>query len=487
MQVKKRLFIKPFLSYDKVAMERYLEKQAQKGWLLDRSKKGWVFYRTQSKTLRFSVYYFPEAHSYHPELTLRQEEFLELCAHDGWELAKNLPGMLVLCNENPNPTPIETDPVMEVENIGKLEPADYKRLLTWMLGRLFFLGFYIIRGIRDAVGLEFPHSWGDPGLIKTDFYSSTLLLLSLLWFIAIPVFAGLWWIPFRLWYRKAHKLAKEEGRFYTPQYRINPIPWLWMILTAGSILALYLADAANYWLLLLLFACLWAAGVLGTNAVLKNLDKALWLRVIAGMAVGGLLLVPLPYLVYSPAVPGSLGAPEKHPVECTCPGAATSHIRNQEELPLLVQDLTEDAGEETVWSTYWTGQSSPLLGKYYGQQQPCCGDFFTPRTTYSIYHIKVNAPWLYDICLEEVFYTGDWKEGNSIRLNPKSGSRYQAALEDPSLGVQIYQRHNDNGPQSDYVLLFETRIVDLDPPWLLTDEQLAKAAEILGSCALPNT
>ena len=121
-----------FSFYDRSGIVRRLEAMAAQGWMLeDITPVVWKYRRCPPRRLRFAVTYYPQATIYDPAPSQEQEFFYELCAHDGWELAASSGEMQIFCNDYPAPTPIETDPGLEVETIHKL--AWRRLLLPWGL------------------------------------------------------------------------------------------------------------------------------------------------------------------------------------------------------------------------------------------------------------------------------------------------------------------------------------------------------------------
>ncbi len=487
MKTTKHLVIKPFLPYDKTSMERYLRRQALRGWMLDNTRKGWHFYRTEPQNLQFSVYYFPEARPYYPKLTLRQKEFLELSTHTGWYLVKHLPGMLVLCNKDPEPIPVETDPVLEVENIRKATVSRYNRVWWLLLGLAVWWCLSAWREFRDAVGLHFVDSWNAPGVQQLEIWASWEIFLVPL--LAVLAFAT--WsaevLRFRLWHRKARRLAEKEDRFYAPRHSMNGFPWLWMGIGVAGVLTLYLWDAAYFPLFLLLGVCLAATLVCVVVQFLKENHVSTKRRALTAVAMGLVLSVSLVLLAFSPAVPGSVNTPERHKVLCQCQGEAEPHTIWQEDIPLRTEDLAGEPRAVEGVETYWRGNESPFFGRYFAFQTYCESQNVARTTNYVITDIKI--PGSYEVLKEEIMYLGDRdpSAGTYYTRKATESDEWQEIWDDPAGKLQIFQLCNDEGSQMYYILCMETRIVDLKPSWHLSQAQLLKAAEILRDCPLPNT
>lgn len=117
MRAKKRR-LEAYSFYDHTGIVRHLEKMAEKGWLIEKiTNMGWVYRRIEPKLLHFAVSYYPKASEFDPEPSEEQKDFQDFCAHTGWMLATTSAQMQIFYNERENPTPIETDPEMEIETI----------------------------------------------------------------------------------------------------------------------------------------------------------------------------------------------------------------------------------------------------------------------------------------------------------------------------------------------------------------------------------
>ena len=85
---QKKAIIPTFEFHDRTGIQKYLEKQAEKGWMLTQlGKYRWKFQRTEPRKLHFAVVYFPEADLFDPAPGEAEVTFREFCAHSGWILA----------------------------------------------------------------------------------------------------------------------------------------------------------------------------------------------------------------------------------------------------------------------------------------------------------------------------------------------------------------------------------------------------------------
>lgn len=178
-------------------METLLEKQAAQGWLL--TKMGswfWTFEKTDPRPLQFAVTYFSRATEYDPLPTDGQQDKEALCAQSGWHLAARRHDLQVFYTADADALPLETDPVVRVENIYRamvrltIRPRLFTAALClfWML--LCFLDFRkdAIRFLCDRIDVITMPVWG-------------LMFLACL----VDVIACLAWHP------KAYRMAEEAA------------------------------------------------------------------------------------------------------------------------------------------------------------------------------------------------------------------------------------------------------------------------------------
>lgn len=158
--VKRR--VETYSFYDRSAISSHLEAMAAKGWQLERmSNLTWTYRRAQPQKLHYAVTYYPSGSAFDPEPNSELEEFYELCEHEGWEYVTGFAEMQIFENSRGNPTPLETDPAVELETIHK---SAKRRLLTpyWILfaicvvfaflglGKLFTDPVYALSGLYSV-------------------------------------------------------------------------------------------------------------------------------------------------------------------------------------------------------------------------------------------------------------------------------------------------------------------------------------------------
>ena len=150
---KRRL--ETFSFYDRTGLEEHLARMAAEGWLLDKIGQFlWHYRRIEPKKLTFSVTYFPKASAFDPEPSEEQETFYDFCRHTGWVLAASSAQLQVFYNEGPDPVPIETDPVLEVESIHRTMKRSFLPSQLMLLAlAVLDVGLLVWRLIDDPIGL----------------------------------------------------------------------------------------------------------------------------------------------------------------------------------------------------------------------------------------------------------------------------------------------------------------------------------------------
>ena len=174
---------------------------AAKGWMIERmSNFGWVYHRIDPKPVKFAVSYYPKASEFDPEPTDEQKTFHEFCAHTGWKLACTSAQLQIFYNEQENPTPIETEPVLELQSIhASAKKSFIPSYLLLLLISIMCGGLFVSGMLGDPIG-----QLASPVKLFTGLCYLVLLILCVVELICY----------FR-WYHKAKKLA-EQGEFLKP-------------------------------------------------------------------------------------------------------------------------------------------------------------------------------------------------------------------------------------------------------------------------------
>lgn len=198
---QKKWEINLYSYYDHAGIVRHLEDMARQGWQLEKAGAVfWIYRRCKPAELRYAVVYFSKASQFDPEPPAEQREFWELCKATGWELVTNRYQMQIFRNPAPDAIPIETDPVVQVENVRAAMKKGSARA-NWCLLATSLLQLWLqsrsVYTIRDLL-------------------LSTFTLLAILIWLMLGIKAVMELIGYYRWCRKARTAAKEEGVLLSP-------------------------------------------------------------------------------------------------------------------------------------------------------------------------------------------------------------------------------------------------------------------------------
>ena len=448
MKSTKRQLI-PFSLYDLTGMERHLEKMAQKGWLLDKmSALGWRYRRIEPQKLHFTVSYCHRASAYDPEPTEEVQTFYDFCAHTGWRLAAEFGSMQVFYNDQEDPIPIDTDPAMEIQMVGR----EMKRALPFEI-LLLLLGFWM------------GGSW-----VYSLFHSPIDLLAS-----PTNLFTGLCWLGLMVWsvadiltyllWRRRAKQAAERGEFVPTRgcHRIMQVVMTLVIL--GVIYFFITARLPGLRLLtgamILGFVVLFLA-VNGTKDFLKKRKVSRRKNQAATIAVDVLLAVALMVGISYAAI--------------TLARNGGFSLEADIEPPLTVADLTGEEDPRYIVRSHVEASAFMKVREFTERSHP--GESVRLPELHSKV-VDVYLPGIYGFCLRELLHERDDWEG--VTDDGTVVKPYYVYREiDPGLfGAQAaWQRYagGETGePTGDYLLSYPGRLVVLECDWELTAEQMAVA------------
>ena len=105
--------------FDTCVLARKLEKMARKGWHFKEIIPYFlVFEEGEAMEVAYSTAFFPNNSVLEPKLTEDHEAYLELCEQQGWELIWTHGTRQIFRNTRPDPVPIETDTMVQLQAIG---------------------------------------------------------------------------------------------------------------------------------------------------------------------------------------------------------------------------------------------------------------------------------------------------------------------------------------------------------------------------------
>ncbi len=423
-----------FTFYDKTGIEAHLSEMAEEGWMLEKmSAFTWTYRRIKPKKVHFSVSYYATISDFEPEPTEEQQAFNEFCEHSGWKLATQTVQMQVFYNENDDPVPIETDPMLEIENIH----ISVKKtvLVTYFL--MLFLGF--------IMGASFISTMlGDPIALL----SSATKLFTGVWFIVALVYSLTELITYFTWRRKAKKLAEQGVFLETRGHRKLGFAIVVFMLVS---VVLYLISLANTGLQFYMTAYLliFLAGfplINGVKAFLKKKKVKAGTNKVLTFAASFTLAFVLMGALTAVTILGIRN------------GAFESDLK---ELPFTIGELL-DVDDSDYLKTRGK-EDSIILGQYRSSQHPNTYDH-SPTMQYTITEVKM--PFLYDFVVDQLYHHYDeWKGWNSTYEYVETDATAWGA----SKAWELYRNgESDNA----FLVCYDEYILEISADWDFTAEQM---------------
>ena len=429
-QIKRTIPMYSF--YDRTGIQNYLEEQAAKGWMLEKAGTlGWRFRRMEPKKLKFSVVYFPEADLYDSAPGEGEMTFRELCEHSGWHFIGSQAQMQIFYSELTNPVPIDTDPVIEVENIHK---SMKKSMLP---GYWCLLASSIIWILNTFV------QWNDDPI---RYLSANLTLFFIFFWPSLFLMCAGRLICYYRWRRKA-KRAAEDGEFLASR-GFQKVETAWAILILVGLIGCMLFGRGQMTTFGLIFGLAVGFGLLVVEYITRQIMKKKGydaaeskVRTIVITLIATLVLS----IVSASAIFRVMERVEDH---------------RDRELYIELSDLMDTEYETLMLED----TESILLGRqrimYYTERRN--GEPWY-ELQYQVVHVK--ADFLVDFCREEI-----------LRDNHYELAGWDAA---PWNADEAFVFLKDDVAEG-YMLYYGDYIVTLWPNWEMTKEQMAVIGNIFG-------
>jgi len=456
MNDKKRQFVRCAF-YDQTAMQKHFEKMAVQGWLIEKiSTYFWTFRKIEPTNLHITVTYFPAASEFDPGPSDKQQMMEEFAARDGWNLLTRWGQIQVFCNEAENPTPIETDPVTQVNTLWRamkknLIPS-HLMILALVLYQLIFNCY---RCFSDVV----------------EFLSTPYLLASLpIWMLMLFAELNELLTCFR-WYKKA-KPAAHNGIFIP--LKTNRAISLTLFLICLLLLFATLTLPAS----LQIFSLIWGAAIIGIIVIgrlTKNWLKSAGASKKTNFTVSILLVMILTFVLLSVITFRTF----RHGLDDGRQPVGTYEKNNwtfeiyDEPMPLYVEDMM-DIGDST-WSKERNRHNETFLlnRSEYRQNYLQGGPAGLKDLEYTI--VEIKQPFLYDIIWQAMLKKRqDETTDEYIFINhyePVDTTIWDASA--------AYQLHWSDSVLDTYLVCWEDKIVEIKFYWNPTEEQIRITADKL--------
>ena len=460
---KTKHVIAQFTFYDRSGIQKFLEEQAQKGWQLEKiGNFTWKFRRIEPKKLHYAVTYFPKASIFDPGPSESQKRLQEFCAHGGWILVGTTAQMQVFYNEAEDPVPIETDSLIELENIHESAKKS------------FLPSYYLLLAVCILqMGMFFWQLHHAP----LNTLSSNLNLFPAFCWAGLFLECVFEMVRYFLWHRRALAAAQTDGSFVkTRGFRNVQLVLLWVYLASfvlmvsslgGKMVAITLSGIVLVSALVLL--------VLGIREGLKRLEFSAGANKI--ITIGSCVM--LSFLVVGVGTVAVMNGIDRiWPDESasTYEYKGITFTSYDDVLPLKIEDLTDTAQGD--YSYYFKGDCSVFLEKYVARQDPNMRDLGLPELRYVI--LDVKTPWILDTCLKELLdqYAG-W-EYTDVYGNVYHDEFVEVDAA-PWGADAAYQGFNGGYAETEYVLCYGDRIINIEFDWEPTAQQMVIVREKLGN------
>lgn len=399
MKNTKRQF-KMFSFFDFDGITAHMEKMASDGWMLEQStNRYWIYRRTEPKKLKFAVTYFPQASEFDPHPTEELQAFNEFCQSAGWKPAASMAQMQIFYNENENPIPIETDPMVQVDTIHKAMKKNFIPSSLLMIAvSLMILCMNVAKFITSPVGVLSSHS---------DFFISFSYIML---FLISAVELGQYYI----WRKKAVALAEEGLSIPSGKTaKLFQTVVLAVMLIMLIIYAVMSLGIISPWLLFTIFAIFGGSGVaafylkefLRRKNVSRHLNMALTFGTIITVTIFMVFILVWAAVNYDlPTSPK-----ESQPVGTYTHNGFEFDIYD-DTVPLRIEDFMHT--DYTDYSVRNRASGSIMLSVTKVHQDATINRKGVAELIYEITEVKFDP--VYDMCFEEIFYRLDDSKDKNI-------------------------------------------------------------------------
>lgn len=479
MKRKKYRELNLYSYYDHAGIARHLEDMARQGWQLEKAGSTFfTYHRCDPAELHYAVVYFPKASQFDPEPPAEQREFWELCKATGWELVTSRYQMQIFCNPAKDSTPIETDPVVQVENVRAAMKKGAVRG-NWVLLICSCL----------QIWLQF-RTYSIRDFLTQGFALSAVLIWLMLGINAIVELTA-----YYRWYRKAKAAAREEGILLSPRSRkwlqILRIMFLVVIVTI-DLPILFLDPSRSPSTRMVILVSLFCYAVLlliiyGSRQLMKkkgfSAEANMGLNILIAIVGTFVLMGGLIWMSFRVADDPSLNGHQNAETISYTRGYRTyTYDFYRDPIPLSIEDLT-GAELDPDYSRRMDVSGTPLLREYDIRQViPYYSYSDAPELTYTVWEVGISS--LYGPVKNSFFKDTVYTFHGQIDFVIPHG--WVAADAAPWGALDAYQYHDEDGqPYGSYLLCYDSRFVEISfdawnaaPP---TAEQMTLVGKVLGS------
>ena len=448
-----------FNFYDRDRVQQKLEQMAREGWEVEKTGNFlWKYHKMEPRERKFTVTYFPDASAYDAKPTEAQQLMEEYCAYDGWQVQHRWVQMQIFYSDEPNPRPIETDPVVQVETIHQAMRKSAVPSLLMLAGLLVYL--------VCLFAWQFHH---DPVAYLA---SPVNVFLPLIYAVAVLVpLLGI--IEGELWYKKA-ALAAQQGEFYgTARKRtlyavldvVEGLLTVWMFMSISNGFGAWLMGLGMV-LVMFFLASRFQEWVIRRG---YSRRKTMAVSITGVVILTAVLLVGMGYGIFTFGMIG-----DKKPVATHDVGGYTVKIY-ADELPLYLQDYLDVP--EAEWSTEARPTTSPLVERTAYQQwafRSSTQPKDIPDLQYTITEVKAKG--LYDFCKDSLL-----REEEDLVIDGEVVDIRHYESTDPEVwgAEEAYVVVEEYDLRNRYLLCYPGKLVELHLDEAPTPEQMALIGEKL--------
>ena len=464
MKDTKRQF-KMFSFFDFDGIANHMEKMAAEGWMLSQTtNRYWVYRRAEPKKLKFAVTYFPQASEFDPHPTEELQAFNEFCEMAGWKPAASMAQMQLYYNENENPLPIETDPLVQVNTIHTAMKKNFiPSTLLMMVLSLAVLVMNVAKFFTNPINSLSSNA---------DFFISFSYIML---FMISAVELG----QYYMWRKKALRRAEEGNAIPSGKtaklFQTVVLAVMVIVLLVYAVMSLGIVSP---WLLLTTFAIFGSSGVAGfylkeflrKKNVSRHLNMALTFGSVFAVTIFMVFMVVWVAVNYdlptSPKESESIGSYTHNGFEFD--------IYN-DDVSLRLEDFMQTA--YTDYSVQNRQSESFVLSVSKVSQDATVNRQGVPELIYEVTKIKF-AP-VYNMCFEDIFYSLDDSKDKNIPEECK-----QLLIEQTDLAWnadKVYRVYYNGEFEDKWLICWENKIVELRVynTGELTDNQKTVIAEKL--------
>lgn len=449
--------IETYAFYDHTNIEKHLAEMAQKGWMLAKINRfTWEYHRVEPKVIHFAVTYYPQASEFDPEPLEGQLIYRDYSERCGWKFICSSAQMQIFYNEEANPVPMETDPVVEV---GVIHQAAKRGYLPshWLL--------FVLSIIQAALFIS--SLLGDPiRLLASTTQLQTGFMWAWLFLLCIVELTG-----YYRWHHKALRAA-ENGEFLETRSHAMFQKTLLIAVIFGLISIVInlfsIGDTLQVTIYVLLLAGVIAIVIIvcSVKDLLKKMKVSRTMNFTATLMIDFLLALALVVGVTY----GILSTVHNK-------SDNSDNIVYQVEAPLAVEDLTDASysgyiKENRQSESVFLAQRALWQWARHNKNE---ADNI-PELQYTVTMVKVPA--VYNVCKNRLVNKPKDKVDAEGYLFV---NHYEATDATHWQAKEAYQLHWSQGILNKYILCYPDRIIEIDFNWEPTENQMHIVADKLAN------